>query len=566
MRSKEKQIELLENLIAMAKSRGKEGESEWLEFKTNISESHASITYERVGCYLSGLSNSACLKYQDHGYLVLGVQDGIWEVVGTNLVMPEAKINNQNYELWLRKNLDPMLNFEIEEFDYAPGVHIVIFEIPATRSVPVEFKNEAYVRIGSNLTKLKDFPDFLRQIFNSGIDWTAQVVEDATIEDLDRDAIAEARKQYKELHKDKEEECDGWDDVTFLNKAKLTINGKVTNAALILVGKSESEHFLSPHVCQIRWVQKDGGDENLNHEIMGIPMVLAVSKLAGLIFNMRYEYTIEGSMFPDTMKMYDVFTLREPICNCIAHQDYMKNARIEVIEYVREKLIFRNHGQFIPSSVEDVVISDSPESHYRNPFLCEAMKNIHMIETEGGGIRKLFIQQKKRFFPMPDYDLTDEKVRVEIGAKVMDEEFARILVNNPMLKLSDIMLLDKVQKGLKLTTEQVAYLRKQNFVEGRKNSLYLSAKVVAPTKHVGLKTDYIRNKSFDDEYFRNLIVEYIKKFGKAKRGEIDQLLLDKLSDVLTYDQKIRKIGKLLTSLRERNEIEIGEKRAWILKK
>lgn len=75
-----------------------------------------------------------------------------------------------------------------------------------------------------------------------------------------------------------------------------------------------------------------------------------------------------------------------------------------------------------------------------------------------------------------------------------------------------------------------------------------------------------RNKSFDDEYFRNLIVEYIKKFGKAKRGEIDQLLLDKLSDVLTYDQKIRKIGKLLTSLRERNEIEIGEKRAWFLRR
>lgn len=41
----------------------------------------------------------------------------------------------------------------------------------------------------------------------------------------------------------------------------------------------------------------------------------------------------------------------------------------------------------------------------------------------------------------------------------------------------------------------------------------------------------------------------------AKRGEIDQLLLDKLSDVLTYDQKIRKIGKLLTSLRERNRRE-----------
>ena len=146
MRTKEKQIELLVELIAVAKARGKDGERDWLEFKTNISESHASITYERVGCYLSGLSNSACLKYRDHGYLVLGVEDGSWNIVGTNLLMLETKIGQQDYELWLRKNLDPILNFEIEEFDYAPGKHIVIFEVPATHGVPVAFKNEAYVR------------------------------------------------------------------------------------------------------------------------------------------------------------------------------------------------------------------------------------------------------------------------------------------------------------------------------------------------------------------------------------------------------------------------------------
>ena len=177
----------------------------------------------------------------------------------------------------------------------------------------------------------------------------------------------------------------------------------------------------------------------------------------------------------------------------------------------------------------------------------------------------MFLQQKRRFFPMPDYDLRDEMVRVEIGAKVMDESFARILVNNPMLKLADIMLLDRVQKGRSLTAEQVAYLRKNHFVEGRKNCLYLSAKVIAPTRHVGLKTDYIKNRSFDDEYFRGLILKYIGQFGSARRPEIDSLLLDKLSDALTYEQKVRKIGKLLTSLRERNRIEIGEKRAWVLK-
>ena len=123
-----------------------------------------------------------------------------------------------------------------------------------------------------------------------------------------------------------------------------------------------------------------------------------------------------------------------------------------------------------------------------------------------------------------------------------------------------------VQKGKKLSQEQVAYLRKMNFVEGRKNSLYLSAKVIAPTRPVGLKTDYIKNKSFDDDYFRGLIINFITEFGAAKRPEIDKLLMDKLSDALTFDQKERKIGKLLTSLRMSGKIEIGEKRAWVLKK
>ena len=87
MRTINEQRELLERLINIAKSGGAAGETEWLEMKTNISESHASITYDRVGEYISGLSNGACVHYKDFGYLVLGVQDETWEIVGTNLRM-----------------------------------------------------------------------------------------------------------------------------------------------------------------------------------------------------------------------------------------------------------------------------------------------------------------------------------------------------------------------------------------------------------------------------------------------------------------------------------------------
>lgn len=49
MRTIEEQYELLEGLLAIAKRGGENGELDWLEFKTNIAEQSASITYEGVG-------------------------------------------------------------------------------------------------------------------------------------------------------------------------------------------------------------------------------------------------------------------------------------------------------------------------------------------------------------------------------------------------------------------------------------------------------------------------------------------------------------------------------------
>ena len=58
MRKIEEQYKLLEELLVLAQYRKNAGETEWLEFKTNIGESRCSITYDGVGNYISGLSNS----------------------------------------------------------------------------------------------------------------------------------------------------------------------------------------------------------------------------------------------------------------------------------------------------------------------------------------------------------------------------------------------------------------------------------------------------------------------------------------------------------------------------
>ena len=559
MKTIEEQYILLEDLLAQARQRQSAGETEWMEFKTNIGESRCSVTYEGVGNYISGLSNSACLKYKSHGYLVLGVEDGTWNVVGTNLRMPTAKYGNQDYELWLRKNCSPITPFEIEEFEYEDK-HIVIFEIQAAAGEPVNFKGAAYVRVGSNLTKLKDFPDYVRQIYNSQKDWSAEIVKDATFDDLDPDAIKEARKMYAKKHEDLMVEMKSWDDVKFLNKAKITKQGQITNTAILLLGRTESEHFISPAVARIRWIYKDSNGEEKDFSIETCPFVIAANTVYRKIRNWKYRYMNPEllSLVPDELDTYDPFIIREALNNAIAHQDYGRYGMISVIEE-EDRLIFTNLGTFIPNSIKNVLINDAPEEHYRNRFLATAMVELGMVDTIGSGIRRMFNKQRERLFPMPDYEFSDDRVKVTIIGKVVDIDYAMLLTRDKTLTLLDIEMLSRLQTHRPLSDEEIAYLRKRKLIEGRKNALYFAKSVAKAT---GQKAEYTRNKGFDDNYYKDLILKALDQHVTMSRPEIDTLLMTKLPEALTDKQKVSKIGNLLTSLRKADKIVFGEKKLW----
>lgn len=303
---------------------------------------------------------------------------------------------------------------------------------------------------------------------------------------------------------------------------------------------------------------------NKDYEVFSIPFLLSVDSVYNKIRNIKYRYVRENSLFPEEMLRYDMFNIREPLNNCIAHQDYTKCARIEVVEYEDDHLVFQNHGAFLPESVESVIENDCPESIYRNRFLVEAMRNLNMIETEGGGIKKMFEKQRIRMFPLPEYDLSNEKVRVEISGQVLDEKFASILTLCPDLSLFEIMLLDKVQKRKPITDEERLQLKKRGLIEGRKPNYYLSDNVVKPIGDRRLKAEYIKNRSFDDKHYKDMIVQYISKYGKARKDEVRELIWDKLSPVLNEKQKASKIQNLLSSLRIAGKIEFKQG-YWLIK-
>lgn len=539
---------------------------EWKEFH-NLKNMFSGNEGQDVVSYVSAISN------MNGGELVIGVEDQTLRIVGTDyskLTFNGLPATKESAAFKLTEHCTNLSSegLDIEEFitdDTQKKVWVIHIPKHFPR-LPVYAYKKAWQRKKDSLVEMT--PERMDAILSEPIackDWSAEIIPQATLQDLDPKAVQVAREKYKELHPHKIEEIDSWDDLTFLNKAHITRQGKITNTAIILVGKEESSHFISPAVCQIRWQLKDGGDENKDFRILSIPMILAVEEFQHLVRNTNYTFTLSGSMFPETMMRYDVFTLREPLCNCIAHQDYGKKTRIEVIEREDEFLLFRNYGQFLPASVEAVVEHNFPESEYRNPFLVEAMRNVKMVETEGGGIRKLYLQQKKRFFPMPEYDTSNGKVVCKISGNVLDENFARILVNNPELTIVEIMQLDRVQKHLPVTDDTIALFRKKGYIEGRKPNVYLSAKIVGTARQVGLKTSYVKNRSFDDDYFMDMILKYLKKFKQASRHDIDMLITDKLSDVLTDEQKKSKVGNILTKMRKKDLIRVDVKKKWILK-
>lgn len=524
-------------------------ETEVFEFK----EAKNTYDFKKLGKYFSALSNEANLKNRSHAWLVFGIKDKGRTIVGSQFRHKRPDLDSLKGEI-ANKTSNRITFIEIFELKLPEG-RIVMFQIPAApRGVPIAFEGHYYGRDGEELSPLN--LEEIDRIRSQSIseDWSAAIIQDATIDDLDPKALEVARANYKSKFSDKADEVDSWDNATFLNKSKITIKGRITRTAILLLGKEESEHFLSPSEAKIRWVLKDLKNQEKDYDIFSCPLLLAVDKVYAKIRNLKYRYLKDGTLFPDEVLKYEPFVIREAINNCIAHQDYTKSGRVNVVEIEDEQLIFTNYGSFIPGSVEKVVTDDAPEEHYRNKFLATAMFNLKMVDTAGGGIKKMFNFQRSRYFPMPEYDLSEDKVKVTVIGKVLDLEFARVLAHNPELTLEDIIALDKVQKKKDISELDIQHLKKMGLIEGRKPNYYISASIALSTTDQDLKAQYIKHRGFDDDHYRKMIVEYLKKYQSATRKDFNVLLLDKLPEILSEEQKNTKIANLLLSLRKEEVI------------
>jgi len=520
-------------------------ENEVVEFK-RASNDYSTADIRK---YFSALSNEVYLRGRDCGWLVFGVDNKRRRVVGTDYRTDRERLDGLKHQV--RQTTSPPMSFkEIYEVTL-DGHRVVMMQVPpAPAGMPVSTGGHFYARDGESLGALSIAK--LDEIRGAAApDWTAVVVEGASEADLDLEALAAARRAFADGREAdlSTEEVLAWPTATFLERAKLVRSGGVTRAALLLLGRAESAHLLSPHPARMTW--KLVGEE-VGYEHFGPPFLLTTSALYRRIRNVQIRILPENSLLAVEVAKYDRKVVLEALHNCVAHQDYARGGKVVVTELL-DRVVLENEGGFVEGLPEDYVSGRVVPRRYRNPFLAAAMAELKMIDQLGYGIHRMFAAQARRFFPMPDVDVSQgDAVSTTVYGHVIDAAYSRMLIRKSDLDLADIVALDRVQKRLAIDSAAVKRLRKAGLVEGRQPHLRVAAEVAEVT---GTQVDYIRHRAQDDAFYRKQILDFIDKFGQATRPDINRILEGMLSPALSSKQKANKIKNLLSSLRRGGQIE-----------
>ena len=504
------------------------------------------------------------------GHLVIGVQDKTLAIVGTDL----SKFNlNAQSAVW--KLIEHCTNLSseglsIDEYT-TEDTHKTVWIIHIPKHLPrrpVYAHKKAWQRVEDSLVEITQerLAVILEEPVFEAKDWSAEIVPNATIADLDELAVAKARIMFKKVHSSNIpfEEIDAWTVEDFLSNSGIMINGKLTRAAIILLGKPISVFKLRPAVVEVTWTLRDEFQNVVDYEHFTAPFILTVDKILSKIHNLTMRELPGGTLFPETMKQYDDYTIREALHNAIAHQDYTLQQRINFVENPGW-LYYANGGSFIPGTLQKALETKGPQRHFRNECLCRAMVNFNMIDTVSRGIKKMFNEQRRRHFPMPDYeiDVLNKEVGVTIYGNTINEKYTQLLKENDTLTLEDCILLDSVQKGRRISEENAIDLLNRGLLEGNTSEYGISLDIARKTKQL---SDYTRNRGLDRVKLQQMILQYLQNAGSigAKRDAIFEYLKDALPKTKTQGQQERMLGNILVEMKESGRI-ILKGRIWYIK-
>lgn len=517
--------------------------------KGNISYNgaHKDTPKERRRCILGYV---VALCNEKGGRLVIGMHDDFpHKVMGTQQAI--NAIGQLESDIYRDLGIRP----DIYELYDEEQKRVLVIEVPSRPAGKVyKYEDVPLMRVGEELKPMDD-KTYLSIIQEQEPDFSEQYCLEATMDDLDENAIRVLKGKY--ARKQHNPSFISISNEQALSDLKLISNGKITNAAILLVGKETSiEQYFPQAKVFLEYRKTEAQVEYNNRKVFGQPFYILIDQLWNAINEKNESIPVREESYIFDIPYFNEMVIREIVNNAFAHRDYRKNSEI-VIKLYPTKMEIINAGGF-PQGVTLENLLTVPSTP-RNRLLSDVLSKTGIVERSGQGIDKIFLYTLAEGKPEPNYSYSDDFfVTAILYATIKDLGFAMFvqsiqneLADDEKLSVFEVLALCKVRDGEhKNIDKKIAIkLEHKNCIEkhGKTNAQFYTL----PRRYyemTGKEADYSMLVDWNVEQFLAVLSPYLVKYKKAKKADIVKIVGDHITEkqLRSYLSKLRKEGIIKT--------------------
>lgn len=444
-------------------------EDEIIEYKVNNND------HERIGKYISALANSSALLNRQFSYIIWGIEDETKKIVGTKFYPKSHKINGgEPFITWLEKLLDPRITITFEEYEI-DDKHIVVLVIHMNAGRPVSFKGERYIRSGSSLKKLSEYPEKERELWKS---FEARSFE----------------KEYAKTGCNFEEVKDLLDYKIYLKMLGHYIGSTDEELIELMITDGIIEQsgtvFNITNMGAFSFARDLSNFENLQSHALRVVRYAGNNKMSAIADVTAHKGAAVGfegllnfiSMYlprsAETLKNngqitsetdYPPLVIREIVANQIVHQDFSVKGSVPTIEIYDNRVVFTNPGS--PLNKPERLLDMPPYS--RNEELANLFRKMHLVESRGSGIDKIVITLEINNLPAPDISSKENFTVVTLYQRRNIQEMNNKEKVNAIYYHSAILYIEESYMTNRTLRERFGLTPKQSSVASKLISLAL---------------------------------------------------------------------------------------------
>lgn len=465
------------------------------------------------------------------GYLVLGMEDAFpHKVVGTSQCENAlGKLENEIYKA-LQIPVDAY-----ELFDEQNN-RVVVVEIPRHPvGKALRFEDVPLWRSGEELIPMPDKVLF-SILQETDPDYSQAICEGVTIDDLDKEAIDILKEKY--ARKQNNPTFTSLSDRQALSDLKLIEGNKVTNAAVLLVGKAEIIQQNFPQAKVQHEFRTTEGQERFDKRLSFVaPFYILIDQLWKAVNDRNGSVPVQEGAYMFDIPFFNEEVIREVINNAFAHRDYRLASEIVIKQYSTKLSVISPGGFPIGVTLENILtVSSTP----RNRLLADVLAATGIVERSGQGMDVIFRLTLSEGKQTPDYSKTnDYQVTAILSATVKDPGFALFiksiqqeLPENQKLSVFDVLTFCAIREGKQPKDKEIAKrLYSMGYLEKRGKTSAI--RYILPRRYyelTGNQSEYSELTDWDDEQIWSVLFRYLKKYGTAKKTDIAKLIGQHISD------------------------------------